>query len=168
MTEEEFNALAEEELTDEDLSEETTEDTEDTPEPMGDTEEPAEQTEEEEEETEEHEEQPPMPQRRAQTAQDTALEQEYREAFNKINPYTGRPIQSPEEFFAYKRQYNAELVQHKKQQTTQNIFDGIRNGTATAEDFDRYVQGLINNSPNMQASRAMAVKMQQLERQAQV
>ena len=109
-----------------------------------------------------------MPQRRAQTAQDTALEQEYREAFNKINPYTGRPIQSPEEFFAYKRQYNAELVQHKKQQTTQNIFDGIRNGTATAEDFDRYVQGLINNSPNMQASRAMAVKMQQLERQAQV
>ena len=45
MTEEEFNALAEEELTDEDLSEETTEDTEDTPEPMGDTEEPAEQTE---------------------------------------------------------------------------------------------------------------------------
>ena len=135
---------------------------------MGDTEEPAERTEEEEEETEEHEEQPPMPQRRAQTAQDTALEQEYREAFNKINPYTGRPIQSPEEFFAYKRQYNAELVQHKKQQTTQNIFDGIRNGTATAEDFDRYVQGLINNSPNMQASRAMAVKMQQLERQAQV
>ena len=140
MTEEEFNALAEEELTDEDLSEEMTEDTEDMSEPMGDTEEPTEQT----------------------------LEQEYREAFNKINPYTGRPIQSPEEFFAYKRQYNAELAQHKKQQTTQNIFDGIRNGTATAEDFDRYVQGLINNSPNMQASRAMAVKMQQMERQAQV
>lgn len=172
MTEEEFNALAEEELTDEDLSEEMTEDTEDMSEPMGDTEEPAEQTEEQDEETEEYnehqEEQPPMPQRRAQTAQDTALEQEYREAFNKINPYTGRPIQSPEEFFAYKRQYNAELAQHKKQQTTQNIFDGIRNGTATAEDFDRYVQGLINNSPNMQASRAMAVKMQQMERQAQV
>ena len=80
MTEEEFNALAEEELTDEDLSEETTEDTEDTPEPMGDTEEPAEQTEEQDEETEEYnehqEEQPPMPQRRAQTAQDTALETE--------------------------------------------------------------------------------------------
>ena len=92
MTEEEFNALAEEELTDEDLSEEMTEDTEDT-------EEPTEQTEEQDEETEEYnehqEEQPPMPQRRAQTAQDTALEQEYREAFNKINPYTGRPIQSP-------------------------------------------------------------------------
>ena len=92
MTEEEFNAWAEKELTDEDLSEETTEDIEDTPEPMGDTEEPAERMEEEEEETEEHEEQPPMPQRRAQTAQDTALEQEYREEFNKINPYTGRPI----------------------------------------------------------------------------
>lgn len=98
MTEEEFNALAEEELTDEDLSEETTEDIEDTPEPMGDTEEPAERTEEEEEETEEHEEQPPMPQRRAQTAQDTALEQEYREAFNKINPYTGDRYSLPKNF----------------------------------------------------------------------
>ena len=76
MTEEEFNALAEEELTDEDLSEEMTEDTEDMSEPMGDTEEPAEQTEEQDEETEEYsehqEEQPPMPQRRAQTALPTS------------------------------------------------------------------------------------------------
>lgn len=176
MTEEEFSALAEpvtEELTDEDLSEDTAEDTEDTYEPIEETEESIERTEEQDEETkEEHEEdqegQPEIPNRKARTVRDTALEREYREAFNKINPYNGRPIQSPEDFFAYKRQYNAELERHRKQQKTRDIFDSIRNGTASAEDFDRYVQELVNNSPNMRASKALAAKMEQMERQSRV
>ena len=101
-------------------------------------------------------------------AQRAALEQEYRDSFNKINPYTGRPIQSPADFFAYKRQYAAEMAQVQKQTQAKNIFDGIRNGTATQADFDRYVAGLVNANPNIRAAKEAVVRVEQRERQSRV
>ena len=104
----------------------------------------------------------------AQQAQRAALEQEYKDSFNKINPYTGKPIQSPADFFAYKRQYAAEMAQVQKQTQAQNIFDGIRNGTATQADFDRYVAGLVNANPNIRAAKEAAARVEQRERQSRV
>ncbi len=169
MTEEEFNALAEPVIEDTaedvetlDITEEQQEETEP---------EDAQQEQEQEQQTQQEEQTAEPPQMQitgAQAAKQARLEQEYKEAFNKINPYTGKPIQSPEDFFSYKRQYNAELENSKRQRQAQDIFDGIKNGTATQADFDRYVQTLVSNSPDLQASKALALKMEQMERQSKV
>ena len=173
MTEEEFSALAEEPIevpeTEEAEAEEVSEQQE--PEEM----EGYETTEAQEEggpdETEEQPQKQQRPQRQltaAEQAQRAALEQEYRDSFNKINPYTGRPIQSPADFFAYKRQYAAEMTQVQKQSQAKNIFDGIRNGTATQADFDRYVAGLVNANPSIRAAKEAVVRVEQRERQSRV
>ena len=173
MTEEEFSALAEEPIevpeTEEAKAEGVSEQQE--PEEM----EGYETTEAQEEggpdETEEQPQRQQRPQRQltaAEQAQRAALEQEYRDSFNKINPYTGRPIQSPADFFAYKRQYASEMAQVQKQTQAQNIFDGIRNGTATQADFDRYVAGLVNANPNIRAAKEAVVRVEQRERQSRV
>ncbi len=175
MTEDEFNALAE--------PVEDTVPSEDTPEV--DTEEVGEEsTETVEESTEEatepaQQEQPaqpkPQPTQPVQTqpramndAQRKALSEEYQAALNKINPYNGQVIKSPEDFIAYKQQYNSEMQEHTKQQKASNIFEGIRNGTATQKDFDDYVKGLISDSPEIRASRQSTAKVQQMERQAKI
>ena len=171
MTEEEFSALAEEPIevpeTEEAKAEEVSEQQE--PEEM----EGYETTEAQEEggpdETEEQPQRQQRPQRQltaAEQAQRAALEQEYRDSFNKINPYTGRPIQSPADFFAYKRQYAAEMARVQKYTQAQNIFEGIRNGTATQADFDRYVAGLVNTNPSIRAAKEAVARVEQRERES--
>lgn len=173
MTEEEFSALAEEPIevpeTEETKAEGVSEQQE--PEEM----EGYETTEAQEEggpdETEGLPQKQQRPQRQltaAEQAQRAALEQEYRDSFNKINPYTGKPIQSPADFFAYKRQYAAEMARVQKYTQAQNIFEGIRNGTATQADFDRYVAGLVNTNPNIRAAKEAVVRVEQRERQSRV
>lgn len=170
MTEEEFSALAEEPIEVPETEEAEAEGVSEQQEPEG-----YETTEAQEEggpdETEEQPQKQQRPQRQltaAEQAQRAALEQEYRDSFNKINPYTGRPIQSPADFFAYKRQYAAEMARVQKQTQAQNIFDGIRNGTATQADFDRYVAGLVNANPNIRAAKEAVVRVEQRERQSRV
>lgn len=171
MTEEEFSALAEEPIevpeTEEAKAEGVSEQQE--PEEM----EGYETTEAQEEggpdETEEQPQRQQRPQRQltaAEQAQRAALEQEYRDSFNKINPYTGRPIQSPADFFAYKRQYAAEMARVQKYTQAQNIFEGIRNGTATQADFDRYVAGLVNTNPSIRAAKEAVARVEQRERES--
>lgn len=168
MTEEDFSALAEEPIevpeTEEAEAEGVSEQQE--------SEEMEETTEAQEEGgSDETEEQPQAqrPQRQltaAEQAQRAALEQEYRDSFNKINPYTGRPIQSPADFFAYKRQYASEMARVQKQAQAQNIFEGIRNGTATQADFDKYVAGLVNTNPNIRAAKEAVARVEQRERES--
>lgn len=172
MTEEEFNALAEP------VIEETeTPETPDTPEePQADEqteatytdEQPAEEPEEPEGQPEttqepQQREQPQEPPRRqmtnAQMAQQAALEQEYRAAINKVNPFNGKVVQTPADFFEYKRQQQEYARQHQ----SQNIFEGIKNGTASQADFDRYIQALVQNNPVVQASRQMAARFERRE-----
>lgn len=172
MTEEEFSALAEEPIEVPETEEAEAEGVSEQQEPEGN-----ETTEAQEDGgPDETEEQPQAqkqqrPQRQltaAEQAQRANLEQEYRDSFNKINPYTGKPIQSPADFFAYKRQYAAEMAQVQKQTQAQNIFDGIRNGTATQADFDRYVAGLVNANPNIRAAKEAVARVEQRERQSRV
>lgn len=167
MTEEEFNALAEP------VIEENTEAPETPEEPQAEeqteatyTEEhPAEEAEEQPETTQEPQqrEQPQEPPRRqmtsAQMAQQAALEQEYRAAINKVNPFNGKVVQTPADFFEYKRQQQ----EYSRQQQSQNIFEGIKNGTASQADFDRYIQALVQNNPAVQASRQMAARFERRE-----
>lgn len=173
MTEEDFSALAEEPIEVPETEEAEAEGVSEQQEP----EEGYETTEAQEEGgSDETEEQPQAqrqqrPQRQltaAEQAQRAALEQEYRDSFNKINPYTGKPIQSPADFFVYKRRYAAEVEQIQKQSQAHNIFEGIRTGTVTQEDFDSYVKGLINENPDIRAAKEAAARAERRERQSRV
>lgn len=171
MTEEEFSALAEPVIEETDTPEEPQAD-EQTEATYTD-EQPAEELEESEGQPEttqepQQREQPQEPPRHqmtnAQMAQQAALEQEYRAAINKINPFNGKVVQTPADFFEYKRQQQ----EYARQQQSQNIFEGIRNGTATQKDFDNYVEGLINGNPNIRAAKEAAARAERRERQSRV
>lgn len=96
------------------------------------------------------------------------LEQEYQQAVNRINPYTGRVIQSPQDFFQYKRQFAEEQQRHERQQqynADNDIYEAIQNGTASRAQFDKYIKEQIMNSlrdnPDIRAAREAALRIQQ-------
>lgn len=103
------------------------------------------------------------------------LEQEYQQAVNRINPYTGRVIQSPQDFFEYKRQFAEEQQRHERQQqynADNDIYEAIQNGTASRAQFDKYIKEQIVNSlrdnPDIRAAREAALRIQQEEQRAKI
>ena len=103
------------------------------------------------------------------------LEQEYQQAVNRINPYTGRVIQSPQDFFEYKRQFAEEQQRHERQQqynADNDIYEAIQNGTASRAQFDKYIKEQIVNSlrdnPDIRAAREAALRRQQEEQRTRV
>lgn len=181
MTEEDFMSLGEPE-NEPNLTEEADEVTVET-----DGEEQAEEQEEQTEETEEQgevqdeeqsegqpntqQEQPRVdPERARQTAeavrQRMAYELAVREAIGKVNPYTGTVINNREDYEAYRKAY----AQSQQNAATANLYGRIQNGTATADEFNAFIQSAVQralmSSPDLQRARAAADRAEQAERQA--
>lgn len=102
------------------------------------------------------------------------LEQEYQQAVNRINPYTGRVIQSPQDFFEYKRQFAEEQQRHERQQqynADNDIYEAIQNGTASRAQFDKYIKDQIVNSlhdnHDIIAAREAALRIQRIQQEEQ-
>lgn len=102
------------------------------------------------------------------------LEQEYQQAVNRINPYTGRVIQSPQDFFEYKRQFAEEQQRHERQQqynADNDIYEAIQNGTASRAQFDKYIKEQIVNSlrdnHDIIAAREAALRIQRIQQEEQ-
>lgn len=110
------------------------------------------------------------PERARQTAEAVrkrmAYEQAVREAIGKVNPYTGTVINNREDYEAYRNAY----VQSQQNAATANLYGRIQNGTATADEFNAFIQSAVQraliNSPDLQRARAAADRAEQAERQA--
>lgn len=111
----------------------------------------------------------------AQQAYRNKLFNEYQQALNHVNPYTGNVIQSPQEFFEYKRQYAEEQRRYEQQRQAENnagIYEAIQNGTASKEQFDAYIKEQISRSiqdnPDIRNAREAAIRIQQEEQRAKI
>lgn len=110
------------------------------------------------------------PERARQTAEAVrkrmAYEQAVREAIGKVNPYTGTVINNREDYEAYRNAY----VQSQQNAATANLYGRIQNGTATADEFNAFIQSAVQRalmgSPDLQRARAAADRAEQAERQA--
>lgn len=110
------------------------------------------------------------PERARQTAeavrQRMAYEQAVREAIGKVNPYTGAVINNREDYEAYRKAY----AQSQQNAATANLYGRIQNGTATADEFNAFIQSAVQrvlmSSPDLQRARAAADRAEQAERQA--
>lgn len=110
------------------------------------------------------------PERARQTAEAVrkrmAYEQAVREAIGKVNPYTGAVINNREDYEAYRNAY----AQSQQNAATANLYGRIQNGTATADEFNAFIQSAVQraliNSPDLQRARAAADRAEQAERQA--
>lgn len=110
------------------------------------------------------------PERARQTAeavrQRMAYELAVREAIGKVNPYTGAVINNREDYEAYRNAY----AQSQQNAATANLYGRIQNGTATADEFNAFIQSAVQraliNSPDLQRARAAADRAEQAERQA--
>lgn len=95
-------------------------------------------------------------------------EQELRGVLGKINPYTNTPIQTMEDYEAYKEAHRIA----EQRTNTANLFNRIQNGTAAPDEFENFVQGIVkqalNNSPDLLRARQAADKAEQAERQARL
>ena len=95
-----------------------------------------------------------------------AYEQAVREAIGKVNPYTGAVINNREDYEAYRNAY----VQSQQNAATANLYGRIQNGTATADEFNAFIQSAVQralmSSPDLQRARAAADRAEQAERQA--
>lgn len=178
MTEEDFMSLGEPEnepnLTEE--ADEVTVEAEGEAQAEEQTEETEEQGEAQDEEQSEEQpntqqEQPRVdPERARQTAeavrQRMAYEQAVRGAIGKVNPYTGTVINNREDYEAYRNAY----VQSQQNAATANLYGRIQNGTATADEFNAFIQSAVQralmSSPDLQRARAAADRAEQAERQA--
>lgn len=178
MTEEDFMSLGEPEnepnLTEE--ADEVTVEAEGEAQAEEQTEETEEQGEAQDEEPSEEQpntqqEQPRVdPERARQTAEAVrkrmAYEQAVREAIGKVNPYTGAVINNREDYEAYRNAY----VQSQQNAATANLYGRIQNGTATADEFNAFIQSAVQralmSSPDLQRARAAADRAEQAERQA--
>ena len=178
MTEEDFMSLGEPEnepnLTEE--ADEVTVEAEGEAQAEEQTEETEEQGEVQDEEPSEEQpntqqEQPRVdPERARQTAeavrQRMAYELAVREAIGKVNPYTGTVINNREDYEAYRNAY----VQSQQNAATANLYGRIQNGTATADEFNAFIQSAVQralmSSPDLQRARAAADRAEQAERQA--
>lgn len=177
MTEEDFMSLGEPEI-EPNLTEEADEVT---VEAEGEEQavEQEEQTEETEEQGEEQSEKQPNtqqeqlrvdPERARQTAEAVrkrmAYELAVREAIGKVNPYTGAVINNREDYEAYRNAY----AQSQQNAATANLYGRIQNGTATADEFNAFIQSAVQralmSSPDLQRARAAADRAEQAERQA--
>lgn len=181
MTEEDFMSLGEPEIE----PESTGEAEEVTAEAEGEAQavEQEEQTEETEEQSEVQDEEPSEeqpniqqeqprvdPERARQTAEAVrkrmAYEQAVREAIGKVNPYTGTVINNREDYEAYRNAY----AQSQQNAATANLYGRIQNGTATADEFNAFIQSAVQralmSSPDLQRARAAADRAEQAERQA--
>lgn len=187
MTEEDFMSIGEPviEESETDATETIEQPTEATEQPTEDTaevvQEEAETTTEETQPTEAEETQqtPPVQQmqqinpeearRRAEEFRTRMLaEQELRGVLGKINPYTNTPIQTMEDYEAYKEAHR--LAEQRA--NTANLFSRIQNGTAAPDEFENFVQGIVkqalNNSPDLLRAKQAADKAEQAERQARL
>ena len=178
MTEEDFMSLGEPEnepnLTEE--ADEVTVEAEGEAQAEEQTEETEEQGEVQDEEPSEgqpntQQEQPRVdPERARQTAEAVrkrmAYEQAVREAIGKVNPYTGAVINNREDYEAYRNAY----AQSQQNAATANLYGRIQNGTATADEFNAFIQSAVQralmSSPDLQRARAAADRAEQAERQA--
>lgn len=178
MTEEDFMSLGEPEnepnLTEE--ADEVTVEAEGEAQAVEQTEETEEQSEVQDEEPSEEQpniqqEQPRVdPERARQTAeavrQRMAYEQAVRGAIGKVNPYTGTVINNREDYEAYRNAY----AQSQQNAATANLYGRIQNGTATADEFNAFIQSAVQralmSSPDLQRARAAADRAEQAERQA--
>lgn len=178
MTEEDFMSLGEPEnepnLTEE--ADEVTVEAEGEAQAEEQTEETEEQGEAQDEEPSEgqpntQQEQPRVdPERARQSAEAVrkrmAYEQAVREAIGKVNPYTGTVINNREDYEAYRNAY----VQSQQNAATANLYGRIQNGTATADEFNAFIQSAVQralmSSPDLQRARAAADRAEQAERQA--
>lgn len=110
------------------------------------------------------------PERARQTAEAVrkrmAYEQAVREAIGKVNPYTGAVINNREDYEAYRNAY----AQSQQNAATANLYGRIQNGTATADEFNAFIQSAVQralmSSPDLQRARAAADRAEQAERQA--
>ena len=95
-----------------------------------------------------------------------AYELAVREAIGKVNPYTGTVINNREDYEAYRNAY----VQSQQNAATANLYGRIQNGTATADEFNAFIQSAVQralmSSPDLQRARAAADRAEQAERQA--
>ena len=95
-----------------------------------------------------------------------AYEQAVREAIGKVNPYTGAVINNREDYEAYRNAY----AQSQQNAATANLYGRIQNGTATADEFNAFIQSAVQralmSSPDLQRARAAADRAEQAERQA--
>ena len=178
MTEEDFMSLGEPEnepnLTEE--ADEVTVEADGEAQAEEQTEETEEQSEVQDEEPSEEQpniqqEQPRVdPERARQTAEAVrkrmAYEQAVREAIGKVNPYTGAVINNREDYEAYRNAY----AQSQQNAATANLYGRIQNGTATADEFNAFIQSAVQralmSSPDLQRARAAADRAEQAERQA--
>ena len=95
-----------------------------------------------------------------------AREQAVREAIGKVNPYTGTGLNNGEDDEAYRNAY----AQSQQNAATANLYGRIQNGTATADEFNAFIQSAVQralmSSPDLQRARAAADRAEQAERQA--
>lgn len=95
-----------------------------------------------------------------------AYELAVREAIGKVNPYTGTVINNREDYEAYRKAY----AQSQQNAATANLYGRIQNGTATADEFNAFIQSAVQralmSSPDLQRARAAADRAEQAERQA--
>lgn len=175
MTEEDFMSLGEPEIEPESTGEAEEVTAEAEGEAQAENEEQEEQTgeqgEEQPEEQQTQQEQPRVdPERARQTAEAVrkrmAYEQAVREAIGKVNPYTGAVINNREDYEAYRNAY----AQSQQNAATANLYGRIQNGTATADEFNAFIQSAVQralmSSPDLQRARAAADRAEQAERQA--
>lgn len=179
MTEDEFMSLGDPVTEDEEIQEEVL-DVDVTDDAAGAEEEPGEEeTGEEAEQEEEAGEQqtaappvPPVPQFNPEEARQRAeayrkrmeYEQEFIKVAGKMNPYRGTVISTPEEYETYK-------ADHENAQK-QSLMQRIQQGTATADELNSYVQSIVKQqlqtSPELQRAKVAAEKAEQAERLARI
>lgn len=179
MTEDEFMSLGDPVTEDEEIQEEVL-DVDVTDDAAGAEEEPGEEeTGEEAEQEEEAGEQqtaapsvPPVPQFNPEEARQRAeayrkrmeYEQEFIKVAGKMNPYRGTVISTPEEYETYK-------ADHENAQK-QSLMQRIQQGTATADELNSYVQSIVKRqlqtAPELQRAKVAAEKAEQAERLARI
>lgn len=99
---------------------------------------------------------------RAKQAEEQRFNQEFQANVGKYNPYTGQVIHTVEDY----RQLIADAEKYKTQAQARDFFTRLQNGEATQDDFQNYIDGMIQNSPEMQASKKAQEQLAEEQRKA--
>lgn len=99
-------------------------------------------------------------QRRQQSDFDT----EYRAAIGHQNPFNGKIVQSVQDFFEYKRDFE----QHNSKAETDNFLQRFQTGEVTPDEFSNYLRKIVAETPEVKAAQIAKQKAEQMESQARI
>lgn len=101
-----------------------------------------------------------MQQRRQQSDFDT----EYRAAIGQQNPFNGKIVQSVQDFFEYKRDFE----QHNAKASTDNFLQKVQSGDVSSVEFEEYIRKIIEGTPAVKEAQIAKQKAEQIEAQAKI